>query len=246
MENIQLFLLHKVNQDIFLLKMLRIFLTPTTINNREMFFQQVTITAHRAKLTSKTLLCNQEIVTDIQLCSLNTSSTSQKTPKTYLTPTTINNREMFFQQVTITAHRTKHTSKTLLCNQEIVTDIQLCSLNTSTTSQRTPKTYQTPTTITNREMFFQQVTSTTHRAKLTSKITLCNQETATDIQLCSTNRKQLPKLKPEQKMTKKTAVMKLIASQIMKKLRDQQLRMLLQFKKKEIMMIKLLQWQLDT
>jgi len=188
MENIQLFLLHKVNQDIFLLKMLRIFLTPTTINNREMFFQQVTITAHRAKLTSKTLLCNQEIVTDIQLCSLNTSSTSQKTPKTYLTPTTINNREMFFQQVTITAHRAKLTSKTLLCNQE----------------------------------------------------------TATDIQLCSTNRKQLPKLKPEQKMTKKTAVMKLIASQIMKKLRDQQLRMLLQFKKKEIMMIKLLQWQLDT
>jgi hypothetical protein len=162
-KKIMLFLLLKVNQDIIFLKMLRIYQILTTIINREMFFQL-----------------------DINM-----------------------------------VHKAKPILKMLLFNQEIVTDIQLCSLNTSTTSQRTPKTYQTPTTITNREMFFQQVTSTIHRAKLTSKITLCNQETATDIQLCSTNRKQLPKLKPEQKMTKKTAVMKLIASQIMKKLRDQ-------------------------
>jgi hypothetical protein len=187
-KKIMLFLLLKVNQDIIFLKMLRIYQILTTIINREMFFQLDINMVHKAKLILKMLLCNLEIVTDIQLCSLNTSMTFQRTPKTYLTPTTI----------------------------------------------------------TNREMFFQQVTSTTHRAKLTSKITLCNQEIATDIQLCSTNRKQLPKLKPEQKMTKKTAVMKLIASQIMKKLRDQQLRMLLQFKRKEIMMIKLLQWQLDT
>jgi hypothetical protein len=143
-------------------------------------------------------------------------------------------------------HKAKLISKITPCNQEIVTDIQLCSLNTSTTFQKTPKTYQILTTISNREMLFQQVTSTVHKIKPISKITPCNQETATDIQLCSTNRKQLKKLKPEQKMRKKTAVMKLIASQIMKKLKDQQLRMLLHFNKKEIMMIKLNQWQLDT
>jgi hypothetical protein len=97
-----------------------------TITNKEMLFLLDTITTHKVKLTIRIMLCNQEME-NIQLCLVNKkiNMTYQKMHKISQTLPTIINREMFFQLVTITTHKVKLTSKTMLCNQEME-NIQLC------------------------------------------------------------------------------------------------------------------------
>jgi len=160
----------------------------------------------------------------------------QRMLRIYLTLIMTTNKEMSSQLVINMILKAKLISKMLLCNQVMAEDIQLCSPNINTTFQRTPKTYQILTMITNRETFYQQVTITILKAKLTSRTLLCNQVMVEDTQLCLTNRKQQLK----QKKMKKTAVMKEIVSQMKKITRELQKRLMLQFKKKEITM-KLLQ-----
>lgn len=65
----------KVNQDMIFQRMLRTYLTLIITTNREMFYLLDTSMTHKAKLTLKTMLCNQVIATDIQSCSLKISTT---------------------------------------------------------------------------------------------------------------------------------------------------------------------------
>lgn len=157
-------------------KMLEISIMLITLTNKEMFFQQATNMTHKVKLTSKMLLCNQE-TERTQLCSLkvNKDTSFQKMLRTYQTSTMITNKEMFSPLDINMVLKVKHISKITQCNQEMES-IQLCSLKINTSFQRMLKTYLTLTTITNKEMFSQQVTSMIHKAKPISRITQCNQE----------------------------------------------------------------------
>ena len=105
--------------------------------------------------------------------------------------TMITNKEMFFQQGISMIHKVKLTLRTLLCNQETENTQSFLwhRANLSTISQRTLRTFQIPTIIINKEMFFLQVTTTAHKVKLTLKITPCNQEIAIGIQLCLMKKK---------------------------------------------------------
>jgi len=131
------------------------------------------------------LPCNQ-VMASTQLCSLkvNQDMIFQRMLEICQTLITTISREMFYLPDTSMTHKAKLTLKTMLCNQETATGIQLCSLKISTTFLRILEICQTQIMITNKEMFFQQVINTIHRAKLISKIMLCNQETAIDIQTC--------------------------------------------------------------
>jgi hypothetical protein len=93
----------------------------------------------------------------------------------------ITNREMLFQPDNNIILKVKPNFKTMLCNQEME-KIQsfLLKEKLNTISQKTLEISQMLTIITNKETYYRLVTNTIHKAKLTSKTTLCNQETATD------------------------------------------------------------------
>jgi len=226
-------------------RMLEIFQMLTMITSKEMLYQQDTTMIHKAKLTFRMLLCNQEMEnTQLLLLKVNQDIISQRMLRTYQTLTMTTNKEMLSPLDINMILKVKLITRMLLCNQ-VMENIQSCSLNISTTFQRTPKTYQMLTTITNREMWFQLVTSMILKAKLITRMLLCNQVMA-DIQSCLTNKKQLLKLNLNQKMRVKTVEMNQIVNQKKKNINHK--RILLQFKKKEIMMIQLHQQSplLDT
>jgi hypothetical protein len=100
----------------------------------------------------------------------------QKMHKIFQMLTMITNREMLFQQVINMTHKAKLISKITQCNQEIAADIQLCLVNNNMFYLKMLKISQMLTTITNREMLFQQDTNTILKARLTFRIMLCNQE----------------------------------------------------------------------
>lgn len=231
--------------------MLETIQTLTTITNKEMSIQLDTNMIHRTKPITKMLPCNQ-VMASTQLCSLkvNQDMIFQRMLRTYLTLIITTNREMFYLLDTSMTHKAKLTLKTMLCNQVIATDIQSCSLKISTTFLWMLEICQTLITITNKEMFFQQVTNTIHRAKLISKIMLCNQVTAIDIQTClhrKMEKERKARVKEREKTwvkivrTVETVETKVIVKQNKMKLKVLQSRNLLQFKERKIMMIQQLQ-----
>ena len=115
-----------VNNNMFYLKMLKIFQILTTIINRETLFQQDTNTILKAKLTLKIMIFKQ--IANTQLCLVNKKAAMfyQKTHKIFQTLMTIANRAMLFQLVTTTILKVKHISKIMICNQ--IVSIQLCSV----------------------------------------------------------------------------------------------------------------------
>jgi hypothetical protein len=117
------------------------------------------------------------------------SMTYQKMPETSLMLITITSKEMFFPQVITMIHKAKLIPRIMPCNQAMEST-QLCShkVKKDMIFQKMLETSQTLTMITNREMFFQVDISMTHKAKLISKIMLCNQEME-NIQLCLMKRK---------------------------------------------------------
>ena len=121
-----------VNNNTFYLKMLKIFQILTTIINRETLFQQGTNTILKAKLTLKIMIFKQ--IANTQLCLVNKKAAMfyQKTHKIYQMLITITNKETLLQLAINMTHKAKLISKTLLCNQVIVTDIQLCSTKKKT------------------------------------------------------------------------------------------------------------------
>ena len=129
--------------------MRRIYLMLTMITNKETWSQLVINMILKIKLTTKMLLCNQEME-DTQLCSVNRNIIYQKMLKTFQTQIMIINKEMFFQLDTSTIHRAKLIIKTQLCNQEMV-NIQLCSVNRNITYQRMLRIYLMSITTTNKE-----------------------------------------------------------------------------------------------
>jgi len=158
----------------------------TTITNKETFFQLVTITIHKAKLISKTMICNQ--IVNIQSCLVNNNTFYLKMLKIFQILIMITNREMFYQQDTNTILKVKLTFKIMIWHQ--IANIQLCLANKKTAMfyQKTLKIFQTLIMITNKEMFFQRVTIMIHKAKHISRIMIFNQ--TVNIQLCSMKKKK--------------------------------------------------------
>lgn len=167
----------------------KIYQTLITITNRETFYQLAINMTHRAKLISKMLPCNQVIVIDIQLCSVNNNTFYQKMLKIFQTLITIINKETFYQLDINTIHKVKLIFKITIWHQ--IANTQLCLVNKKTAIiyQKMLKISQMLITITNRETFFPLVINMTHKAKLILKMLLCNQVIVTDIQLCSTKKK---------------------------------------------------------
>jgi len=128
-----------------------------TITNKETLLQLAINMTHKAKLISKTLLCNQVIVTDIQLCLINNNTFYHKMLKIW--------------------------------HQIAKTQLTLVNKKTAIIYQKMHKISQMLMTITNRVTFLLLVINMTLKAKLILKMLQCNQVIVTDIQLCSTKKK---------------------------------------------------------
>ena len=116
-----------VNNNTFYQKMLKIFQIRTTITNKETFYQLDINTIHRAKLIFKITIWHQIANTQLCLANKKTAIIYQKMHKISQIRTTITNRETFFLLAINMTPKAKHILRMLLCNQVIVTDIQLCS-----------------------------------------------------------------------------------------------------------------------
>jgi len=164
----------------------KIFQILIMITNKETFFQLATNMIHKAKLISKTMIFNQ--IVNIQSCLVNNNTFYLKTLKIFQILTMITNKEMFFQLDTTMILKVKLTFRIMIWHQ--IANIQLCLVNKKTAMfyQKMLKIYQTLIMITNREMFFQQVTIMIHKAKHISKTMIFNQ--IVNIQLCSMNKKK--------------------------------------------------------
>jgi hypothetical protein len=110
-------------------KMLEIFQMLLMIINKGMLFQQDKSMIHNQRLSSKIILCNQEMES-IQSCFQKNqrNMTFLKMLETYQMLPTIINKETLFQQVRNTIHNQRPISKIMPCNLEMES-IQSCSTN---------------------------------------------------------------------------------------------------------------------
>ena len=143
------------------------------ITNKETLFQLVINMIHKVKPISKIKICNQLV--NIQLCLVSNNTFYLKMLKIFQMLTTIISKETWYQLDTNTIHRAKLTFKMTLWHQ--IANIQLCLVNKRTAMiyQKMHKICQMSIMITNRETSFQRVTNMIHKAKLISKIKICNQ-----------------------------------------------------------------------
>jgi hypothetical protein len=170
---------------IFLINLV-IFQTLVFQNNKEMLMQLL-LEVHKTLMFSKILLKTPTGLVEF-LLNRKVHMIYQKMLKIFQILTIIINKEMFFQLVISTIHKVKLILKMLPCNPEIAIGIQLCLVNNNIIYLKMLKIFQILTTIINKETYCQLDTNTTHKVKLTFKITICNQEMENTL-LCLVNKR---------------------------------------------------------